>query len=585
MSRALKHSAMLAGALAGVVCLLATAVPARAGTFTALTCHDLAGNAIGTRGWSVATPSGQYITFASSCADGGQGSFGLTMGPDPTSEYYNGNGDTMTYTVPTGLTITGYSLNLYAFGGPCVVQDAQCANGFGQVYVNHTGQSDPNYDYRNLGYGAAATTINISELSNVNNVTVGVSCDPGQDLSYPCSGSADPEAQALVSGGQFTILDSTVPSVTDVSGSLIAGGTLTGTDAINFTASDSGSGVYSAIVLIDGQTVADEIPDDNGGLCVNLAPPSSATMAFASPQPCASTEAISIPVNTTALSAGQHHLQVLVEDAAGDLATAYEGTITTSGPPLVAVNGGSINGGRGTPNGEPCAGEALELQVNGKRTPPVVTYGQPVTVRGVLHCGTVPIRNARIAVNTVAGPPSAATNTTVQTALDGSFSYKVPAGPNRVLRFSYTAYSNDPGPSATRHDDDRDQAEDRPADRPASHQQRAHDPLERHDHRRTLPAPRDHADRRGPRRQTLESLRPDPRQQQRTLPLPLPLPRDHRTHHIHIQSRAARQRLGRLPLHPRREQHRQRARRSLSHIVLLLARPPKFGPVDLVPFY
>ena len=449
MSRALKHSAMLAGALAGVVCLLATAVPARAGTFTALTCHDLAGNAIGTRGWSVATPSGQYITFASSCADGGQGSFGLTMGPDPTSEYYNGNGDTMTYTVPTGLTITGYSLNLYAFGGPCVVQDAQCANGFGQVYVNHTGQSDPNYDYRNLGYGAAATTINISELSNVNNVTVGVSCDPGQDLSYPCSGSADPEAQALVSGGQFTILDSTVPSVTDVSGSLIAGGTLTGTDAINFTASDSGSGVYSAIVLIDGQTVADEVPDDNGGLCVNLAPSSSATMAFASPQPCASTEAISIPVNTTALSAGQHHLQVLVEDAAGDLATAYEGTITTSGPPLVAVNGGSINGGRGTPNGEPCAGEALELQVNGKRTPPVVTYGQPVTVRGVLHCGTVPIRNARIAVNTVAGPPSADINTTVQTALDGSFSYKVPAGPNRVLRFSYTAYSNDPGPSAS----------------------------------------------------------------------------------------------------------------------------------------
>ena len=450
-SRRLRHRAAwtLAVVLAAAACLLATPRLVRAGTFTALTCHDLSGSAIGTRGWSVGTPSGQYITFGSGCANGGEGSFGLTMGPDPTSEYYNGNGDTMTYTVPTGLTITSYSMNLYAFGGPCVVQDAQCANGFGQVFVNHTGQGDPNYDYRNLGYGAVATTVHVGELSDVDNVTVDVSCDPGQDLSYPCSGSADPEAQALVSGGAFTILDSTVPSVANVTGSLVAGGTLSGTDAINFTASDSGGGIYSAIVMIDGQAVVDEVPDNNGGLCVNLAAPSGATMAFASPQPCRSSENISIPVDTSSLSAGQHHLQVLVKDAAGDLATAYEGTITASGPPLVEVNGAAINGGKGTPNGEPCAGEALELLVNGKRGTPTVLYGKPVTIEGVLHCGTVPIRNAHIAVATVGGPPSAAIASTVQTALDGSFSYKVPAGPDRVLSFSYTAYSNDPGPSAT----------------------------------------------------------------------------------------------------------------------------------------
>ena len=67
-------------------------------------------------------------------------------------------------------------------------------------------------------------------------------------------------------------------------------------------------------------------------------------MAFAAPQPCPATENISIPLNTTQLSAGQHQLQVLVKDAAGDQATAYDGTITTSGPPSVAVNGGSISG-------------------------------------------------------------------------------------------------------------------------------------------------------------------------------------------------------------------------------------------------
>jgi hypothetical protein len=67
----------------------------------------------------------------------------------------------------------------------------------------------------------------------------------------------------------------------------------------------------------------------------------------------------------------------------------------------------------------------------------------------VLHCGAVPIRGARIAISTIGGPASAAIDTSAQTALDGSFSYSVPTGPDRELRFSYTAYSDDPGPAAT----------------------------------------------------------------------------------------------------------------------------------------
>jgi len=344
-ARAGRYTRVAVGLLAGAVCfLILSSSLATAGTFTAVTCHDPAGNAAGTRGWGVAAPNGQYITYAASCANGGQGSFGLTMGPNPTGNYFNGNGDTMSYAVPSGLTILSYSLHLYAFGGPCAIVNGQCANGFGQVWVNHTGQSDPNYDYRNLGNGAATVTVGASGLSGVNYVNAGVSCDPGQDLSYPCPGSANPEAQALVSGGAFTLLDSTVPSVANVSGSLIAGGALTGTDTISFTASDSGGGIYSAIALIDGHQAVQEVPDTNGGLCVNLAQPSSATMAFAAPQPCRSTENISVPLDTTQLSAGQHHLQVMVKDAAGDEATAYDGTITSIGPGSPAVTRGALNG-------------------------------------------------------------------------------------------------------------------------------------------------------------------------------------------------------------------------------------------------
>jgi hypothetical protein len=77
---------------------------------------------------------------------------------------------------------------------------------------------------------------------------------------------------------------------------------------------------------------------------VNLAQPSSATMAFAAPQPCRTTENISVPLDTTQLSAGQHHLQVLIKDAAGDEATAYDGTITSIGPGSTAVTRGALNG-------------------------------------------------------------------------------------------------------------------------------------------------------------------------------------------------------------------------------------------------
>jgi hypothetical protein len=101
------------------------------------------------------------------------------------------------------------------------------------------------------------------------------------------------------------------------------------------------------------------------------------------------------------------------------------------------------------PNGEPCAGQELTLKIDGQEVSPIVPYG-PITIQGVLHCGTVPIRNALVAVTAVdhvAGVPPIVPSIT--TGLDGSFTYVVPPGPNRVLSFSYTSYSDDPGPSVS----------------------------------------------------------------------------------------------------------------------------------------
>lgn len=100
------------------------------------------------------------------------------------------------------------------------------------------------------------------------------------------------------------------------------------------------------------------------------------------------------------------------------------------------------------PNGKRCAGRELNLEVDGKEGAPVIPYG-PATITGILHCGTVPIRNAQLAVASVGCLPPGVQPIvdTVTTGLDGSFLYDVPPGPSRQLSFSYTSHRDDPGPS------------------------------------------------------------------------------------------------------------------------------------------
>ncbi len=69
----------------------------------------------------------------------------------------------------------------------------------------------------------------------------------------------------------------------------------------------------------------------------------------------------------------------------------------------------------------------------------------------MLHCGTVPIRNAQVEIASGGCLPDgvAPIADSVTTGLDGSFVYTVPPGPNRVLGFSYVSYGDDPRASVT----------------------------------------------------------------------------------------------------------------------------------------
>jgi hypothetical protein len=305
---------------------------ARAGTYTVLTCP-------GDDGWSQNTPSAQFVSYSDGCSGSAAGNLDLTLGPNPDGGYATSTGGAITFVVPTGLTINSYSMSLLAYGGPCTIVSAQCANGFGDVWVNHTGQADPNYDYRNLGYGSQTVTVAPGTMpSGVNWVTVGVGCDGGPG-GYDCPGSqaGSPEASADIMSAQMVVNSSASPSASGFSGALLQA-SAHGTADLRFTADDtSGPGVYSVAVQIDGANVYNATPDGNVGECVVVGTYTNGSWEFEHLQPCKQEETVDVPVDTTSLADGPHTLKVTVTDAAQNASVVYDGPITTANRTTVSA--------------------------------------------------------------------------------------------------------------------------------------------------------------------------------------------------------------------------------------------------------
>jgi hypothetical protein len=438
----------------GLLSLLTAPSPATANSYHDFLCRipygASAGRAAPADGVTYAI-NNDFVYAEDTCSTGG--SLYAQMVGEVTHPFTTEAADT--FNAPAGLTISRFVLwryeadrpgqaygtpasNLtYGPGGPISVQGL-CTEG-----CSRGTPAEPL---------SSANVVSVPELSGVTQIRWSAACGGGPGGECPASGaqgSGSLSSQYDVYAADVDLVDNTPPTVSGVGGPLVAGGTLAGQQAISFNASDGQSGVYGGSLVVDGHTIVSQVLNTNGGACQSLNVTSDGQRSFEYAQPCLPSLSASLTLNTNLLAAGQHSLELIVEDAAGNRTIAYNGTITTSGPPQVGVNGSLTGRGPHIANGDPCAGEALELAVNGKRKPPIVPYGKRVTVRGVLHCGTVPIRGARVAITTLGGAASAAIDTSVQTALDGSFSYKLPSGPDRQLRFSYTAYSNDPAPSAT----------------------------------------------------------------------------------------------------------------------------------------
>ncbi len=300
---------------------------------------------------------------------------------------------------------------------------------------------------------------------------------------YLCpEGTGDPglyAAVVYVYAADILLEDGTQPTFGGVEGELASASTVHGTASVIFKAQDADSGVYEAIASVDGSQVGATVLDSNGGHCVNVGQTGDGLPAFLYEQPCAHEVGADVPLDTTSLSDGEHHLVVSVTDAAGNSTVVLDRKIDVANPlpsssgqtsPTSTVgsaggssgssqsgsSGGSSAGATGSPNGVPASAQAVlsarwtataKSKLTGR-------FGRAQTIVGRLTgAGGAPIAGAAIEVLATPAGQGARASTIAEpnTRADGRFSVRLPAhADSERIVLGYRVHLGDPAPVAVR---------------------------------------------------------------------------------------------------------------------------------------
>ncbi|MGN6371766.1 MAG: hypothetical protein ACTHM1_02070 [Solirubrobacteraceae bacterium] len=229
--------------------------------------------------------------------------------------------------------------------------------------------------------------------------------------------------------------------------------------------------MYQATVEVDERVVGSTTLDSNGGHCADVGQTTDGLPAFLYLKPCAPVVSADVPLDTTSLSNGVHHVVVSVTDAAGNrtvvldrkvevvnaapVVTSPTGAVTqaTSGTSGSATAG--LLAAVGSPNGLPSTNQ-VSLSVrwrSSSKTAIVGRWGRSQVILGRLTstAGT-PISGARVEVAATPSAQGARASVvgTARTAADGTFNVRVsPHASSERIVVAYRAHSGDTVPAAT----------------------------------------------------------------------------------------------------------------------------------------
>jgi hypothetical protein len=310
----------------GLMAAAALAAPAgaQAGTLQFHSCQTAAGAPNGNPGWT-SSQVGQAST-ASTCSLNGGALSGQLTGNGP---WTGGTVAEQAYTAPADLTIDRVQATRTVAGLSTDPTGYADRNGYvletdlaelERREPGRTGEGNITGAY-DSGDGLAAHELH---------AYVGCNLTANRTCTRPAGDTPRFSLRQVV----LTLADTYTPTVTAVGGPLTGAGAKKGPLSIAFDPADRGSGVYRAMIDVDGDRLVSQVVDANGGQCADARPGDDDPYQFDAAVPCRLNPAATrLTLDTARLDDGEHDLRVLLEDAAGNATTVYAATITVDNVP------------------------------------------------------------------------------------------------------------------------------------------------------------------------------------------------------------------------------------------------------------
>jgi hypothetical protein len=445
---------------------LAPAPPADAGVYHVYSCRTPAGAVAPTSGWSGST-NGPWMSDPNSCASGGSLSGELDGG---VAHPANASDAGWIFSAAAGTQIAAARLwrsayaNSWEAGNNSTVtwlaapEDSYAsADVFDQCarFQGCTAVGDP---------GAPMSGANLVEVppgnaSGARNIYMNAACGGSNGTSCPAIGGGY-SVQISLYAADITLADDTPPMASSIGGSLAASGTTSGVGDISFSATDTGSGLYEAVFLVDGRAVSKQLLNGGSGPCRSVGGTSDGSNAFFDVQPCPLALSDDLAFDTSLAPNGSHLLAVQLLDAAGNATTILNRQVTfannaTSLPAGARIGPGSPLALRGLANGTNASDVATLTArwASTTRTLRTSRYRAADTITGRLTApGGVGISGASIGIYETPAYEGARTVflSAVRTGGTGGWTMTLPRGvSSSALRLEYRSHQNDTIPVAT----------------------------------------------------------------------------------------------------------------------------------------
>lgn len=301
---------------------------ASAGTYDVVACA--AAPAGVNHSWSISTDKPAYISSHTVCPptdtyDGLAAYDDFAAPGDAPAD----SGATVTFTAPPGSAITALRYSRYLGKDGDDDWDVFGRTDDGAVFDTcaipataircSTGQ--PGYTS-----GTEATVTGLSTRG----LQFGFTCRPTDGATSCASGISLHRVWIALYSATVRLSDLSPPAVSNVGGSAVGDGYLTGTKTATFDATDN-SGISSARLYVDGVAKS----------------ASTYGCDFTYVVPCSNKTGASLPLDTSSLSDGTHSVQIAASDAAGNEAKSPARSVTIDNTPPAAPENVSVDGGDG----------------------------------------------------------------------------------------------------------------------------------------------------------------------------------------------------------------------------------------------